>query len=65
MFSFRKYFSTPTAGELAQTSLAEYERSMLIHQATAAYSLKMAEYYKEGIDRLVAYTTPKPAKVAK
>jgi hypothetical protein len=45
-------FRKPTANELVEASLEDYERLLLINEANAAYATKMAEYYSEGIARL-------------
>jgi hypothetical protein len=48
-------FYTPRANELVTQSLVEYERKLVEQEAAAAYHAKMAEYYREGIDRLSKY----------
>ena len=45
-------FTKPMAVEIVKTSLDEYQRQLLIHEASAAYHDKMAQYYSEGIVRL-------------
>lgn len=53
-----KHFRQPTAIDLAKSSLAEYQRQLLVCQAAAAYNQKMSEYYQEGIARLSTYSKP-------
>lgn len=38
--------------DLVKTNLEDYERLLVIQEAAAAYHFKMAEYYREGIQRL-------------
>lgn len=53
--SFLKFlnpFKQPEAKDIAEKSLLDYQRQLLTHEETAAYSTKMAEFYREGIARL-------------
>ena len=45
-------FHKPAAMDLVKTNLEDYERLLVIQEAAAAYHFKMAEYYREGIQRL-------------
>ena len=45
-------FYKPAAMDLVKTNLEDYERLLVIQEAAAAYHFKMAEYYREGIQRL-------------
>jgi len=51
-----KAFSKIEAKDLANTTLTEYRSQMIKHMEAAAYSAKMAEFYREGITRLEPYT---------
>jgi hypothetical protein len=42
----------PSANEIRERNLLEYERSLVNSEEAAAYHGKMAEYYREGIARL-------------
>ena len=48
-------FKKPSAKSIAQMDLEEAERQVLIHSASAGYHAKMADYYKETVQRLAAY----------
>jgi len=45
-------FRKPLAENVATQSLAEYQRMLLLNEEQAAYHSKMADYYREGIERL-------------
>ena len=45
-------FRKLAAMDIVKTNLEDYERLLVIQEATAAYHFKMAEYYREGIQRL-------------
>jgi hypothetical protein len=45
-------FLQPLTQDIIRTSLIEYERSLLEHEAATSYSQKMVEYYRDGIKRL-------------
>jgi len=48
-------FQKPDARKIAEDNLAEYQRQLLTSEAAAAYHAKMAEYYRESIQRLRNY----------
>lgn len=48
-------FKKPSARSIAQIDLEEAERQVLIHSASANYHAKMADYYKETVQRLAEY----------
>lgn len=54
--TFSKYlnrvFGNITAGDIARKNLNEYQAAYLKHQCDAAWNLKMAEFYREGIERM-------------
>ena len=52
MKKFFNLFRKPSALSIAQTNLEEYERQLLVQEASAAYHEKLAAYYREGITRL-------------
>lgn len=52
MKKFFNLFRKPSALSIAQTNLEEYERHLLVQEASAAYHEKLAAYYREGITRL-------------
>lgn len=52
-----KAFSKIQATDLANTTLTQYKSEMIKHQEAAAYSAKMAEFYREGIVRLEPFTS--------
>jgi hypothetical protein len=54
-------FKKPSAAQLAQETLEDYERQLLIQEAAAAYHAKMAEFYREGINRLAKPQTAQKA----
>lgn len=45
-------FSKPSAAEIVENNLEEYQRQLVDHQAATSYHKKMAEYYAEGLERL-------------
>jgi len=45
-------FKKPQANSVANGKVEEYNLLQLQHQESAAYHEKMAEYYREGIERL-------------
>ena len=47
-------FMKPLASDLINKNLEEYARHLVLEEAAAAYHRKMAEYYREGIERLKA-----------
>lgn len=52
ILKFLNPFKQPEAKDMAEKSLLDYQRQLLNHEETAAYSTKMAEFYREGIARL-------------
>ena len=60
--SIFKLFAKPSAQEIVETNLEEYERRLLDHQASTAYHKKMSEYYAEGLDRLKKFQ-PSPVRI--
>jgi hypothetical protein len=45
-------FRKPSAEQLVKEALEEYQRQLINAEATAAYQIKMVEYYRDGIKRL-------------
>ena len=48
-------FKKPPAKVIAQREFEESQRQFLIHESTAAYHSKIAEYYSANISRLNTY----------
>lgn len=57
--SIRNYlkscFGNTTAATMARTNLRSYQAKYLEHQCEAAYHGKLAEFYKEGIQRMAGF----------
>ena len=49
---FTTMFSKPSAQVIIQRNLADYKRELITAEASAAYSTKLAEFYRQGITRL-------------
>ena len=49
-------FGSITAATMARTNLKNYQSKYLEHQCEAAYHAKLAEFYKEGIQRMASFT---------
>lgn len=49
---FNPWQDPPTAAELIQENIVEYQRQLVLQEAAAAYHQKMSEYYRESIQRL-------------
>ena len=45
-------FNRPSAQSIRQSNLEDYQRELIGAEASAAYSTKLAEFYREGIVRL-------------
>ena len=45
-------FTKPAAALMAKETIEDYERELLVSENTAAYNKKLAEFYKEAIQRL-------------
>lgn len=55
-------FGNQPAEDLARANLLAYQTAYLKHQCDAAWNAKMAEFYREGIERMRAFEpipTPK------
>jgi len=52
-------FKKPSAATIAQDSLDESKRQLLVHQQNSCYHKKMAEYHLENITRLNTYLDQK------
>lgn len=46
------FFKKPAAALMAKETIEDYERELLVAENTAAYNKKLAEFYKEAIQRL-------------
>ena len=53
---FTKLFSKPTVDDLITEARISYTKMFLQEQEAAARSAKMAEFYKEGLDRMTSFT---------
>jgi len=52
-------FKKPQANSIATDKVHEYSLAAIQHQESAAYHAKMAEYYREGIERLTPFAMQK------
>lgn len=50
--TFTQLFKKPSAKTLAQQSLEDSQRQLLVHEANTTFHSKMAEYHRENIRRL-------------
>lgn len=53
MIKFLKtLYARQTSQVLMQSTMADYQYELVVVEAQAAYAIKMAEFYREGIKRL-------------
>lgn len=45
-------FSPPTAAKITQNLLQDHQHKLIVAEESAAYHRKMAEYHREGVQRL-------------
>jgi hypothetical protein len=56
----------PTAAQIIETKVKDYERHLIVAEEAAAYHAKMGEFYREGLTRLRQQNSPaKSATVSK
>lgn len=61
MFKFTNPFKKPPAKVFAQDTLEEYLHQHIVSKEASEYHAKMAEFYKQGIQRMHTFVGSEPA----